>query len=271
MTSAQAARYLKVLGLERRSPSVSALTEILTAHLARVPFENVSKLQRARRGLPPGLPLLDEFLAAVERDNLGGTCYLTNPLLGDLLAALGYSRELRGADMDRPDVHLVNIVDIDGRPWLADVGYAAPFFAPLPLDAAHDLRLDHGPDTYVLRPRDPAGRSRLDHCRGGEIVHGYTVTPGARRVDEFTPAIVDSYREDSQFLGRLRIVRHRPERTVALLDFTVTIVGDGRYDERILPDRETVREFVVMEFGIPPAVIDEAFTELARRSETWRS
>ena len=59
MTSAQAARYLKVLRLERRSPSVSALTEILTAHLARVPFENVSKLQRARRGLPPGLPSLD--------------------------------------------------------------------------------------------------------------------------------------------------------------------------------------------------------------------
>lgn len=270
MTGDEAARYLEALGLERRPPTRGALTGILAAHLERVPFENVSKLQRAHRGLPPGLPSLDEFLDAVVRDRLGGTCYLLNPLLGELLIALGYRCELRGADMDQPDVHVVNVVELDGASWLVDVGYGAPFFVPMSLDAATELELHHGRDTYVLRPRGTDGRSRLDQCRGGEIIHGYTVKPGARRIAEFAPIVVDSYRADSTFLNQLRIVRHRPGRSVDLRDFTVKVLADGGFQHWTLPNRQAVQEFVTEEFGITPAVLDEALAELAVRSAAWR-
>lgn len=271
MIGDEAARYLEALGLERRPPTREALAGILTAHLDRVPFENISKLQRAHRDLPPGLPSRDEFLDAVVRDRLGGTCYLLNPLLGELLLALGYRCELRGADMDQPDVHVVNVVELDGASWLVDVGYGAPFFAPLPLDMATDVGFHHGPDTYVLRPRGADGRSRLDHCRGGEVIHGYTVKPGARRAAEFAPIVVDSYRTDSTFLNQLRVVRHRSGRSVALRDFTVKAVVGGKPEQWTLPGRRAVREFVTEEFGITTAVLDEALAELAVRSAAWGS
>lgn len=263
-------RYLSLLDVPRRPPSVEALAELVTAQLARVPFENVSKLRRAHRGLPPGLSDFDEFADGVEHDGLGGTCYLLNPLLGELLTALGYRRELRGADMDQPDVHVVNVVEVEQRPWLVDVGYAAPFFAPLPLDEDRDVRVDHGRESYVLRAAATDGRSRLDHLRDGEVVHGYTVTPGARSLEEFVPIVVDSFREDSTFLNRLRVERHEPGRTVALRDFTVSVFEDGRSTESELDGPAAVSAFLAEEFGIPPRISAEAFAELARRSEAWR-
>jgi len=129
MTTTQRTRYLALLGLDPEPPSLPALTQLVTAHLARFPFENVSKLVRLARGLPPGLPSLDEFLQGAARDGTGGTCYLQASSLNALLRALGYDATLAGADMNEPDVHLVNVVRLTGRPYLVDVGYAAPFFA----------------------------------------------------------------------------------------------------------------------------------------------
>jgi arylamine N-acetyltransferase len=68
--------------------------------------------------------------------------------------------------MSAPDVHMVNIVTLDGRPYLADVGYAAPFLAPLPLDLAQDQEIAWGRERYVLKPRDAAGRSLLADAFG---------------------------------------------------------------------------------------------------------
>ncbi|MFN2370159.1 MAG: arylamine N-acetyltransferase, partial [Candidatus Krumholzibacteriia bacterium] len=175
MTTGQRATYLDLLRLEAQPPSLAALESLVTAHLARLPFENVSKLVRARRGLPPRLPTLDEFLAAAARDGTGGTCYLLNSALNALLRDLGYDAVLCGADMDLPDVHLVNVVRLDDRPFLVDVGYGAPFFRPLPLDETLPQHLASGVEEWVLQPADADGRHRLDYLRQGERLHGYAV------------------------------------------------------------------------------------------------
>jgi arylamine N-acetyltransferase len=44
-------RNLDVLGVTKKAPSRDALTELVTAHLTRVPFENISKLYY-RKHLP---------------------------------------------------------------------------------------------------------------------------------------------------------------------------------------------------------------------------
>src|SRR5512143_789806 len=94
------ADYLRLLGLRPRVPSLEALTELTGAHLVRVPFENVSKLYYLYR----------------------------------LLENLGYRVRLCGADMSRPDVHLVIVVTVEGHEYVVDGGYGAPFLAPLPRD-----------------------------------------------------------------------------------------------------------------------------------------
>jgi arylamine N-acetyltransferase len=104
-----------VLDVPRRAPSLAALTELTAAHLTRVPFENVSKLLRFRQSGFCGIPTLAEFLDRIERHRLGGTCYSNNSHLNRLLEALGYQAFLCGADMKRPNVHVVNRVRLEGR------------------------------------------------------------------------------------------------------------------------------------------------------------
>lgn len=265
MDAAAARRYLAHLGVERRAPSLAALTELVTAHLGRVPFENVSKLVLAARGVPPGLPSLDRFLDDMETHGLGGTCYVLNPFLGDLLRHLGYGVELRGADMDQPDVHVINVVTLEDSPWLVDVGYGAPFFAPLPLATADPVVMTRGGFTYVLHPQDSRGRSRLDQQRDGEVVHGYVVNPQARDPREFTDVVVDSYRPDSPFLNQLRIIRHRPGRSASLRGVTARLNIHGQEREQDLAGRADVRRFVAEEFGIAAAPLDEALDWLDMR------
>ncbi len=133
-------RYLRLLGVPRRTPSLEGLRELVQAQLCRVPFENVSKLYYKKHLGLASLPSLELFLDGIERFNFGRTCYSNNYYFYQLLANLGYQANLCGVDMSNPDVHLVSMAELDQRQYLVDVGYAAPFAVPLPRDAEMDIR-----------------------------------------------------------------------------------------------------------------------------------
>lgn len=265
MTSDQATRYLSLLGVHTHDPSVASLTELVTAHLSRVPFENVSKLIRHARGEAPVLVPLDDFLDGVERSNLGGTCYPCAGHFNALLHVLGFDAWLCGAAMEQPDVHLINVVRLDERDFLVDVGYAAPFFAPLPLDGRAPHAASCGRDVYLLHPRESDGRSRIEHRRDGESIHGYVIDPTPRDIGHFASVIEDSYRPGDGFLNRLHIVVHRNRRSTILSDFKVTVVDGAGVKSRTLADPEAVVGTVEELFGIPAAVTEEAVAALAGR------
>jgi len=72
------ARYLAILRVAAREPSLEALRELLAAHLVRIPFENISKLYyRKRLGLM-NLPDIHLYLEGIEKRDFGGTCYSNN-------------------------------------------------------------------------------------------------------------------------------------------------------------------------------------------------
>ena len=85
MSDALASRYLRLLGVPRREPTLAALRELVAAQLQRVPFENVSKLYRFRRSGFRGIPDLERHLDDIERLHCGGTCYANNYHLHRLL------------------------------------------------------------------------------------------------------------------------------------------------------------------------------------------
>jgi arylamine N-acetyltransferase len=265
MTEDQTARYLALLDVHQQDPSLASLTELVTAHLARVPFENVSKLIRHARGMEPVLVPLDEFLDGIERSSLGGTCYPCAGHFNALVRQLGYDAWLCGGAMDQPDVHLINVVALDGREFLVDVGYAAPFFAPLHMDSRVPQAATCGRDVYLLHPREDDGSSRIEHRRDGEVIHGYVIDPTPRDIGHFAPVIADSYRPEDGFLNRLHIVRHRNRRSVMLNDFKLTIVDGEGVRSRALADEEAVVEAVEEMFGIPAPVTREAVAALAGR------
>ena len=248
-------RYLGVLGLKGEPPTSELLFRIVAGHLMRVPFENISKLWLRRTRGATTIPSLEDYLDGIDLWNFGGTCYANNYHLFTLLQSLGFDIRLCGADMSEPDVHMVSMVTLQGREYLVDVGYGAPFFDPLPrdLDCAHII--DFGRCRYVLHPQDDNGCSKLDMLRDGSRTHGYLAKPEPRVIEDFAEVIRDSYRPDASFMNALVIERFAPERSVRLHNLKLTeTAADGTSTSIELNDPGEVIDAVERHFGIPSEV-----------------
>ena len=262
-------RYLRLLGLQRRRPSLDALGEIVQTHQQRVPFENISKLYYKKQHALRGLPSLDLFLDGIERFHFGGTCYTNNYYLYLLLANLGYAIKLCGADMSNPDVHLVSMVTIENHEYLIDVGYAAPFLTPLPRDLTTDYTVALGRDRYVLKPQDAQACSKVKLYRDGVLKHGYRAKPLPRRIDEFEHIIVDSYRADATFMNSLLLARFYPDRSIVIHNLTVIESHGLASTSRTLANLEELGQAIVNHFGIPTEITADVVKELGQLGDAW--
>jgi N-hydroxyarylamine O-acetyltransferase len=262
-------RYLRLLGVPRRPPSLDALREVVRAHVTRVPFENITKLLRFRRSGLAGIPDLSDFLNGIEEWNLGGTCYSNNGYLYRLLVTLGYDAILCGADMQNPDVHLVSLVRIDGRSYLVDGGYGAPFLHPMSCDLDDDYELVLGHERYVLRPRDAAGYSRLELYRNGQATHGYLVKPFHRRIEEFRGVIEGSFAPAAVFMNAVVITRFSANRSLSLHNLKL-VESEGAESRAVaIEGVESLPEVIQSRFGVPSAVVREALTGLSLSGDPW--
>jgi arylamine N-acetyltransferase len=263
------ARYLRVLEVPAREPSLEALTELAAAHAKRVPFENISKLYYRKNGNLRSMPDAELFLGGIEVCNFGGTCYTNNYYLNRLLAGLGYVVKLCGADMVNPDVHIVNMVTVDGREYLVDVGYAAPFLAPLPRDLAHDYEVTVGHDRYVLEPQDAEGRSRMRFYRNGKLKHGYVAKPTARSLEHFADVIAHSYTDDATFMNALLLVRYMTAKySVAIHNLTL-IRSTGAKSLFVPIEPSELDSVVAVTFGIPHDIVADAVADLGPLQDAW--
>ena len=262
-------RFLKLLKVEPRDPSPEALAELVSAYMLRVPFENVSKLYYSITSGARSLPGFETYVDGVERYNFGGTCYANNYYLHRLLKHLGYDVMLCGADMNNPDVHVVNIVRLGGREYLLDAGYAAPFLEPMPRDLGEDFVVELGRDRYVLRPQDDRGFSRLDLYREGELRHGYSVNPVAREIGHFSDVIKDSYRDDATFMNAVLLVRWYPNHSIAIHNLTLMEASGRNWRIYQLQGREEMVRAVEKYFGIPAEITSAAIAEIGKFGSAW--
>lgn len=220
--------YLDVLGIGAVETDLAGLRRIVRRHLLTVPFENVSKRLQAARG-ERTVPGLAAYLEGIRRHRFGGTCYANNHALYRLLQHLGFEIRLCGGDMaDRRDVHIAMIVTCEGRDYIVDCGFAAPFFEPLPADLTDPRVIAFGDERYVIQPRDHEGRLRVDCHAGGEWRYGYLLKPEHREWRNFEPIVAASYAPDAHFMNALWIVRFNEQGSVALRDRRLTRVIGGR-------------------------------------------
>ncbi len=262
-------RYLRLLGVARRPPDLALLRAVVSAHLDRVPFENVSKLHRWRTLGLTGLPDAGLFLSGIEETGFGGTCYANNYHLHRLLGALGFDVTLCGADMASPNVHLVSLVRVEGREYLVDAGYAAPFVDPMPADLPSEHVVAWGHDRYVLAPRDGAGRRRMTLHRDGVPKHGYVVNPEPRRIEDFAGVIADSFRPEATFRNALLLARFSHERSVVIHNLSlIETDGSGTRIEK-LRDRTALARAAEVRFGIPATVTEAVASELPALRDAW--
>lgn len=263
------ARYLTALGVPRREPSRDALNELVSAHLRRVPFETVSKLYyRKRLGLA-GLAPISQFLDGIERYHFGGTCYPNNFHLYTLLASLGYEVRLCAADMRNPDVHIVIMVTVDGREYLVDAGYGAPFLVLMPRDLDHDFMIQWGRDRYVLEPQDESGRSQMKLYKNGIAKHGYLAKPAPRKIEDFAEVIAASFRPDATFINALLLVRYYHERSVTIHNLTLIETCGSETVERTLSGQDELIAAIEQEFEMPREIVAEGLAELGIFKDAW--
>ncbi len=262
-------RYLGLLGIEKRSPDFEYLKEIVKAHVSKIPFENISKLYYKRRINLKKLIDFELFLNGIEKYGFGGTCYANNFYLNQLLSWLGYNIKLCGASMKDPDVHIVNIVHIDDCDFLVDMGYAAPFFEPLPLNLLKDHTIYNGNDIYVLKPQNKSNQHQIELYRNGDLIHGYMVNPKARNIDEFRQVIEESFEESSTFMNALLLARFNSDIFIVINNMSV-IESSGKVSKKYSIDSIEQLSLVINKyFNIPGSIVMESISKLQMQRDGW--
>lgn len=251
-------RYLELLGIEASKPSFELLGKIVKAHLIKVPFENISKLLYKKEGINY-ITDLQTYLNGIEHYNFGGTCYANNYYLYLLLEHLGFNVKLCGADMKNPDVHLISMVKIDGREYIVDGGYAAPFLKPLPRDLNKDYVISSGKEKYIIKPKDEMGRTKVEQYYDGKLQHWYRAKPHAREIKEFRKVIEDSFAVDAVFMNALRITRFSESGSFVLKNLLLTETNRLE-SETIGIARNEIPVVIREKFGMPEDIVREAIS-----------
>ncbi|MEZ5331903.1 MAG: arylamine N-acetyltransferase [Thermoanaerobaculia bacterium] len=164
--------YLERLGLSAPpEPSLEGVAELMGAHLAAIPFENIDV--RLGRPIRLDLPSLESKLV---RGGRGGYCFEQNTLAAAALRRLGvevatFEARVRppGAVVVLPRTHMTLRVEADDASWLVDVGFGGdaplrpvPFSGEEVEDSGGVYRLAReGERVRVLQRRTAAGWSDL--------------------------------------------------------------------------------------------------------------
>lgn len=154
-------RYLARIGYDGPvAPTLAVLRALQAAHVAAIPFEALDVL--TGKGVEVDAASVDAKLIDQRR---GGYCYEQNGLFLRVLQAIGFDATARLGRvrwMMAPDApvtarsHMVIRVMLDGRPWLADVGFgAAAPTAPLAMDDRDPQPTAH--EAYRIRQSHAEG------------------------------------------------------------------------------------------------------------------
>ena len=262
-------RYLKILAVTAKKPDLDTLKKIVKAHVIAIPFENISKLYYKKSMDFSGLPKFNQYIDGIESYNFGGTCYSNNYYLYLLLEYLGYDVKLCGADMDNPDVHMVSMVKVAGREYLVDTGYGAPFFLPLQRELSKDHVINYGSESYILKPQDKNGSSRLELYRNGTLKHSYLAKPEAKKIGDFRQVITNSFRKEATFMNAVALFRFFPDRSFVIRNLTLIKTTGSETKIYTLSNREKLTGVIEELFNIPREIVTEAISELGALKDAW--
>lgn len=163
--------------------------------------------------------------------------------------------------MKNPDVHLISIVIIDGREYIVDGGYAAPFLKPLPRELDEDYIIRLGNEEYLVKQKDEKGRTKVEQYLNSELQHWYTANPQSRKIEEFSKVIKDSYADDAIFMNTLRITRFSENGSLALKNLLLTKnTGTKSFTIELL--RKDIPRIIHEKFRMPADIVEKAIINL---------
>lgn len=234
-------------------PDAQTLRGLHRAHMLRVPFENLSIVQK-RPILLTEEALWDKMIV----QKRGGFCYELNGLFAWLLQELGfdvtylnarvYNREGRlGIDFD----HLALLVRIPGQPgrWLADVGFGDSFNEPLDFEERSEqvqglrsYRLEEVRDGFVTWQKNYDGT--------WERQYFFDLQPRAFPADYEPACLYHQTSPRSSFTRGSIISRATPEGRVSLEDGRLILTETGQRSEKPIPDATEYNKLLKQYFEV---------------------
>ena len=238
-------RYLARIGYHSAlAPTLDVLAALQAAHIAAIPFEAIDALTGA--GIDIGAAAVEAKLIGQRR---GGYCFEQNGLFLRALRAIGFDAEgligrvrwmLPDDAPPTPRSHMVVRVRIDGRAWLADVGFGAAV-PPQPLAMDDEAPQPTRHESYrIVRHGTEWQVAALIESEWRTLY----------RIEDAPPPAIDyevgnwytSAHPDSHFRHQLIAARTTAEARYGLRDNRLTTrLSDGRIDRRYLTADEIER------------------------------
>jgi N-hydroxyarylamine O-acetyltransferase len=220
-------------------PTVETLRGLHFGHATCIPFENLDIL--LGRGITLDLKSLQAKL--VERRR-GGYCFEHNTLFAAILESLGFAvtrlaaRVRFGSKTIRPRSHMLLSVDVDGEPWLADVGFGGEgLLYPICLHQEDEAR--QGVWRYRVYPEGEVHVLQSLHAEGWFDLYAFT-----REIQYPVDYIVSNHftstYPDSPFVRSLVAQRNGPDVRWALHDRELAEERPDGKATRSLPDDDAL-------------------------------
>lgn len=245
--------YLDRIGFQGpRRPTLDTLEAVHALHPAAIPFENLNPLL----GWPVALDI-ESIQSKLVTGGRGGWCFEHNTLFRHALEALGFNVTSLGARVIwnvlpgtpvGPRSHMVLRVDLNGLPYLADVGFGGNVLtAPLRLE----------PHTAQSTPHEPHRLTPLENGFALEASIGAEWNPFYRFTLE--PQFPSDYEVSNWYLCHhpssffrhtLMAARAMPEARYALRNNGLAIHRNGQTEKRTFSDATALRSCLQTDFGL---------------------
>ena len=233
-----------------RPHRIDAIGELMRAHMAAIPFENLDVL--LGRGVRVDLESVAAKLVTAGR---GGYCFEHGTLFQAALRALGVEATAHAARVllvapkaEAPRTHMFLTVVADGTTWVLDPGFGGPGpLVPVPLVEGQEAH--QGRDVHRLVRRD--GEWVLEGLMNGAMTALWTSSLEPQFPVDF--ALANHYVStfpDSPFATRLMIRALTPDGRVSAMNRDVTVLRDGVAEKRQLADRAELRALLARHFGV---------------------
>lgn len=243
-------RYLDRIGWHgNAAPDLPTLAQLLRAHIAAIPFENLDVLLRRPIRLD-----VDSLQAKLVEARRGGYCFEHATLFAAMLEALGFApvRHAARVVLVNPRdaaarTHMFVTVPLAEGEFVADPGFGAlaPRL-PVPLVDGVDVRADGA--MHWMR-RDADGWT-LCAMRDGEPVDCWTSTLEREYPVDFAMGNhYTSTHPDSPFVNRVLMRAITAGGQVTVMNRDVAIHHGDRVRRTQLPDRAALRALVDEYFG----------------------
>jgi arylamine N-acetyltransferase len=265
MTNDWLETYLSLLGVNGRTPTLETLTELARAH-KRVVFSNAASLQRKAATPTGAVPDMDNSttLEAWQSEGSGGVCYEVATMLEGLLDGLGFESYNVLGEIFEPRAHQANIVTVEGKRYLLDLGNGAPFIEPIPIDdgpyeidfAGLGYRFDRqGSDGRLVQSRHIDGAWQPFALYEGEAAKP-TERAEAFQLHHELPA-------RSFVMASFTLVQVRDGDLLAVRDHTFNHYKPSGRTTREVHGVDAYRGLIRDEFNLPDYPVDEALAAWA--------